>query len=82
MSNNTIKWRLIYLTKSWRIIGVMATAIKHRIMPKKTNKHKSPYALFVVQRDNYGKRQKKSMVGTTLVVRPSWSEKGNEKQEE
>ena len=68
--------------KIGRIFEIMTTAVKQKVFPRRTNRHKSPYALFIVQRNNYGKRQKKSMVGTTMVVRPSWGDKKNEGQEE
>lgn len=60
-----------------RIINKMASAIKSNMIIKRKSNDKSPYSLFVIQRNRYGKRGEKSLVGTTLIVRPSWSDKKN-----
>lgn len=67
-----------------RILSKMAKAVilaRQSSVAKKSQHRKSPYSMFIIKRNNYSKRGNKSLVGTTIITRPSWSKKEDDEQE-
>lgn len=73
-----------YLFIFRRLVRIMSkvVALNQSFGIKKSHSRKSPYSTFIIKRNNYSKIGEKSLVGTTIIERPSWSDKEDGKQEE
>ncbi len=56
----------------------MNSNIKQNTVLKRRKRYISPYSTFRIRRNNC-KRGEKSLVGATIIERPSWSGKKNER---
>lgn len=66
---------VIILTFFRRVADIMSKIVSitsHSVISKKENNRKSMYSSFVIKRNAYSKTGKQSLVGTTIIERPSW----------